>query len=58
MGIVIEATQHVLNMVVGFHYRSVDIDDIILNALGGMAGYLVQKFVRLIYHSTKQYEEK
>ena len=58
VGIVIEITQHILNMVVGFHYRSVDIDDIILNGLGGMAGYLVHKFVKLIYHPTKQHEEK
>ena len=53
VGIVIEVTQHILKMVVGFHYRSVDIDDIILNTLGGMTGYIVHKFVRLIYHPTK-----
>ncbi len=58
IGIIVETTQHILNIMVGFHYRSVDIDDVILNTLGGMLGYLVHKFVILIYNPVKQQEKQ
>lgn len=58
IGIIVETTQHILNIMVGFHYRSVDIDDVILNILGGMLGYLLHKFVILIYNPVKQQEEQ
>ena len=58
IGIIVETTQHILNIMVGFHYRSVDIDDVILNTLGGMLGYLLHKFVILIYNPVKQQEKQ
>ncbi|PAD34536.1 VanZ family protein [Terribacillus saccharophilus] len=35
----VESTQGLLNYFVGYNYRSVDIDDVILNVLGAMLGY-------------------
>lgn len=35
----IEATQFLISTAIGFTYRSADIDDMILNTLGGFAGY-------------------
>lgn len=61
LGIAIELMQHMLNMVIGFHYRNVDIDDVILNTLGGMIGYIVHRYVKPMYHSitqTKKSEKK
>lgn len=58
LGIAIELAQHMLNMVVSFHYRSVDVDDVILNTLGGMIGYIVHRYVKPIYHSITQTKKK
>lgn len=51
IGIIVETTQHILNIMVGFHYRSVDIDDVILNTLGGMLGYQF-----LLYNIQKSFQ--
>ncbi|MCC8022742.1 MAG: VanZ family protein [Clostridiales bacterium] len=39
----IELMQGVVNLCVGVRYRSVDIDDVILNTAGGVLGYLVYR---------------
>ncbi len=39
----IELTQFFIGRVINYNYRSFDIDDIILNTLGGLFGYLILK---------------
>lgn len=39
----IELTQFFIGRVINYNYRSFDIDDIILNTLGGVFGYLILK---------------
>ena len=41
--LVIELLQFIIGLVIGYNYRSVDIDDFILNALGGYLGILFSK---------------
>ncbi|MEG2058000.1 MAG: VanZ family protein [Romboutsia sp.] len=43
--ILIELTQGIINLIVGYNYRSVDVDDIILNLLGAILGYYLFKFL-------------
>ena len=42
----IEAGQFVLSAVAGYRYRSPDVDDVIVNAVGGILGYLGYAVVR------------
>ncbi|MBO3446045.1 VanZ family protein [Clostridium sp. CCUG 7971] len=53
--ICIELTQFIINTIIGYNYRSVDIDDIILNVLGAIIGYLIFK---VIYPMIKELIEK
>ena len=39
----IESLQHILNLIIGYRYRCVDIDDILLNLSGSFIGYAVYK---------------
>lgn len=39
----IESTQFIIGKFITYNYRSFDIDDIILNTLGGILGYLILK---------------
>lgn len=39
-----------------FGFGSFDIDDLILNTFGGVLGYLTIKFIYLIIHSKKKYQ--
>lgn len=39
----IESTQFIIGKFINYNYRSFDIDDIILNTLGGILGYLILK---------------
>lgn len=41
--LVIESLQFIIGFAIGYNYRSVDIDDFILNALGGYLGILFSK---------------
>lgn len=41
--LVIELLQFIIGFAIGYNYRSVDIDDFILNALGGYLGILFSK---------------
>lgn len=43
--LVIELLQFIIGLVIGYNYRSVDIDDFILNALGGYLGILFSKLL-------------
>lgn len=43
--IFIESIQGIINIVIGYNYRSVDIDDIILNLIGAILGYYLFKFL-------------
>lgn len=35
----IELAQHLIGLAIGYRYRSVDVDDVLLNLLGGALGY-------------------
>lgn len=39
----IELTQFIINTIIGYNYRSTDVDDIILNTLGAIIGYILLK---------------
>lgn len=41
----IESTQLLINTILGYNYRSVDVDDIILNISGALLGYLIFKII-------------
>lgn len=43
--VLIESTQLVIDLLIGNMYRNVDIDDIILNALGAYIGYGIYKII-------------
>ena len=43
--LVIESLQFIIGFAIGYNYRSVDIDDFILNALGGYLGILFSKLL-------------
>ena len=43
--VLIESTQLVIDLLIGNMYRSVDIDDVILNALGAYIGYGIYKII-------------
>ena len=45
VSISIEAFQMLLNSILEINYRAVDIDDIILNCIGGILGYYFGKFI-------------
>lgn len=48
----IEAIQFLLGEIMNYHYRTVDIDDIILNVTGSLIGFIISllyiKFIRLL----------
>jgi glycopeptide antibiotics resistance protein len=44
-GLSVEACQLAVSTVLGFHYRTIDIDDVILNAIGIVVGWLVLRVV-------------
>lgn len=50
----IESFQGLANYGLGINYRSVDIDDIILNVTGGLLGYLIAKYLQKFVLSIKQ----
>lgn len=43
--LVIELLQFIIGLAIGYNYRSVDIDDFVLNALGGYLGILFSKLL-------------
>lgn len=61
MGIVlffvcIELVQFIIGLLIGYNYRCVDIDDVILNSLGGIIILLV--FERIIKRVKKRKSKK
>ncbi|MFV0323276.1 MAG: VanZ family protein [Bacteroides xylanisolvens] len=49
ISISIEALQGYLNHLLGVNYRSVDIDDLILNTIGGILGYIAASYIQDLY---------
>ena len=50
--ICIEITQHIINELIGYKYRCVDIDDFILNFTGALLGYILYiLFFKKIYRN-------
>ncbi len=47
----IETLQWIFNSFLGFNYRAVDIDDLILNVCGGVVGYAIACYAFKIYKS-------
>lgn len=47
--ILVESLQGIFNYMLQYNYRAVDIDDIILNTLGGILGYFVFGIVSKLY---------
>lgn len=45
VSILIESLQWIFNQSLGFNYRSVDIDDLILNICGGIVGYIIARYL-------------
>jgi glycopeptide antibiotics resistance protein len=44
-GVSVEAGQLAISTILGFHYRTIDIDDVILNAIGIVVGWAVLRLV-------------
>ncbi|MCD7872498.1 MAG: VanZ family protein [Clostridiales bacterium] len=49
----IEAIQFIIGLLIGYNYRSVDIDDVILNTVGGIAAILIFDFAVKKYKGRK-----
>lgn len=45
VSLLIESLQWIFNQSLGFNYRSVDIDDLILNICGGDVGYIIARYL-------------
>lgn len=53
----IELAQLFLGLMAGSLYRCVDIDDVILNTLGGLLGYAIYRLIRRIVRPLRRTEE-
>ncbi|MCA0456829.1 MAG: VanZ family protein [Chloroflexi bacterium] len=49
VGIGIEATQFIIGLLIGYFYRYVDINDILMNALGVLVGYVIFRVFAWLY---------
>lgn len=47
-GLSVEAGQLAISTVLGFHYRTIDVDDVILNAIGIVMGWTLLRVVLLV----------
>jgi glycopeptide antibiotics resistance protein len=57
VGLTIETLQFIISLSIGFPYRTIDINDIIMNALGVIVGFCIFKFFGLLYIKlTKRYD--
>lgn len=45
----IETTQFLISIILGFNYKIVDVDDVILNVMGGLIGYIAYKLIYAIF---------
>lgn len=50
---IIESIQSVINLFLGFNYRSFDVDDIICNVTGAILGYVIYKWVKKYFVDKK-----
>lgn len=51
----IEALQFLIGHIVGYNYRSIDIDDVLLNIVGGLIGFvLCQMFIKMFPKLVKE----
>ncbi len=50
----IEAMQFIVGLIIGCNYRSTDIDDVILNTIGGIIGILLFNLLKKIYFKYKK----
>ena len=57
--LIVESSQFTISSILGFTYRSFDVDDLILNTLGVIVGYvllrLFQAFIRSLQKSSPQF---
>lgn len=53
----IETIQFIIGMLIGYNYRSIDIDDVILNTVGGVLAVLVFDFIVKKYRQKKSAAE-
>jgi glycopeptide antibiotics resistance protein len=51
--VVIEGLQYIISAILGFSYRSTDIDDVILNTTGACLGYLALSLILKVFRSNK-----
>lgn len=50
--VTIEIIQGIMNIIVGYNYRLVDIDDVILNTLGSLIGYILFRITFYFVNTT------
>lgn len=49
VSLAIEFIQCIIGLIIGFQYRVVDIDDVILNTFGGIIGLLIGIIIKPLY---------
>ena len=56
----IEFLQFFIGVILQYNYRSVDVDDIILNVLGSLIGYIIYLIIKPLYYNllTKMRQKK
>ena len=56
----IEFLQFFIGVILQYNYRSVDVDDIILNVIGAMIGYIIYLIIKPLYYKilTKRRQKK
>ncbi len=50
----IEIMQFLIGLLIGYNYRSTDIDDVILNTIGGIIGILLFSLLKKMYFKYKK----
>ena len=50
----IETTQFLIGLLIGYNYRCIDIDDVILNTAGGIIGILLFSLLKKMYFKFKK----
>ncbi|KGL41949.1 hypothetical protein BMT55_03975 [Listeria newyorkensis] len=54
----IELTQEAINLILGFNYRSFDVDDLICNTFGALLGYVLFKYIAKFVTFLKAREQR
>ncbi len=50
----LEIMQFLIGLLIGYNYRSTDIDDVILNTIGGIIGILLFSLLKKMYFKYKK----